>query len=198
MRVLRRAVGGMMAVGALLTLGAADARAQVYRWVDEQGTIHFSSGLERVPERHRGGARPLQGAVDEPAPGVSGSGLARIAFTPGAPILVSVRINGAGPVTLVLDTGADRTLVAPAALRAVGIGPEATARLEVRGVAGTAQAEVVDVSLIEVAGARVGPLRIIAHDAGIPQAQGLLGRDFLGRFHVTIDSQAGVVTLAPP
>lgn len=88
--------------------------------------------------------------------------------------------------------------MAPAALRALGIGAEPGARAEVRGVAGTAQADVIEVSLVEVAGARVGPLRILAHDAAIPQAQGLLGRDFLGRFHVTIDSQAGVVTLAPP
>jgi hypothetical protein len=185
-------------LGVALLLWPAGAGAQVYRWVDEQGTIHFSSGIERVPERHRDGARSLQGAGEEPSPGASGSGVARILFTPGAPILVGVRINGAGPLTLVLDTGADRTLVAPDALRALGIGGEAGARAEVRGVAGVAQADVVEVSLIEVAGARVGPLRIIAHDAAVPQAQGLLGRDFLGRFHVTIDSQAGVVTLAPP
>jgi len=43
----------------------------------------------------------------------------------------------------------------------------------------------------------VGPLVLVAHDAGLPQADGLLGRDFLGLFTVTIDARAGVVTLAP-
>ena len=36
----------------------------------------------------------------------------------------------------------------------------------------------------------MGPLSVIAHDAG------LLGRDFIGAFTVTIDARAGVVTLA--
>ena len=43
----------------------------------------------------------------------------------------------------------------------------------------------------------VGPLVLVAHDAGLPQADGLLGRDFLGAFTVTIDARAGCVTLAP-
>jgi hypothetical protein len=37
----------------------------------------------------------------------------------------------------------------------------------------------------------------MAHDAALQNADGLLGRDFLDRFTVTIDSKAGVVTLAP-
>ena len=43
----------------------------------------------------------------------------------------------------------------------------------------------------------MGPLVLVAHDAGLPQADRLLGRDFLGLFTVTIDARAGVVTLAP-
>jgi hypothetical protein len=43
----------------------------------------------------------------------------------------------------------------------------------------------------------VGPLAIVAHDAGLPQADGLLGRDFLSLFSVTIDARASVVTLEP-
>jgi len=41
------------------------------------------------------------------------------------------------------------------------------------------------------------PLIIIAHDADLKQADGLLGRDFLDQFKVTIDSNERVVTLAP-
>jgi hypothetical protein len=38
---------------------------------------------------------------------------------------------------------------------------------------------------------------IIAHDADLKGADGLLGRDFLANFNVTIDSKERVVTLAP-
>jgi hypothetical protein len=53
------------------------------------------------------------------------------------------------------------------------------------------------VESLEVGNARAGPLSIVAHDSGLPQAEGLLGRDFLSRFSVTIDPRASVVTLEP-
>jgi hypothetical protein len=53
------------------------------------------------------------------------------------------------------------------------------------------------VASMEVGEAKVGPLRIIAHDADLKKADGLLGRDFLEHFTVTIDSRELVVTLAP-
>jgi predicted aspartyl protease len=176
------------------------AFAQVYRWVDEKGTVHYATGLERVPERYRRDAQRLP--EPSPAPAVPETSAAppggtRIAFTLGSPILVSARINGAGPLILVLDTGADRTLVAPSALWALGISTEGAMRAEVRGVTGTSQAALVWVNSVEVGEARVGPLPIIAHDAGLKDGHGLLGRDFLDRFKVTIDSEAGLVTLAP-
>lgn len=194
----------MRGIWLLLVLAAALvpalASGEVYRWVDADGTLHYASGLERVPERYRGKAElvPASPAPDPPPVPAPVSAATRIAFTPGHPILVSARIGGAGPVTLVLDTGADRTLVAPSALQALGIGGSAAGRAEITGVTGSAHADVIWVTSIEVEQARVGPLAVIAHDPGLGMAQGLLGRDFLGQFRVTIDSQKGVVTLLPP
>ncbi len=50
---------------------------------------------------------------------------------------------------------------------------------------------------LEVGEARVGPLLIIVHDTDLKEADGLLGRDFLAHFHVTIDSKERIVTLTP-
>ena len=51
---------------------------------------------------------------------------------------------------------------------------------------------------IEVEGARFGPLMVVSHDSGLGSGRdGLLGRDFLDNFIVTIDSAARVVTLTP-
>ena len=50
---------------------------------------------------------------------------------------------------------------------------------------------------LDVAGAWAGPLPIVAHDADIPLADGLLGRDFLSLFSVTIDTRTGTVRLEP-
>ena len=63
---------------------------------------------------------------------------------------------------------------------------------------GATRADVVWIQSLEVGAHRgPGPLAIIAHDADIAGADGLLGRDFLSLFSVTIDTRASVVTLEP-
>jgi hypothetical protein len=192
---VRAAAAGLVLAGVLAT-GAA---AQVYHWVDDDGVIHYTTGIDSVPERYRPMARPMPSAgVDPPLepPAVSGGG-ATIPFTPGAPILVSARINGGGAVALILDTGAERTLVAPAALARLGVSTPNTYDTTVQGVTGAVRADVVWIQSLEVGPTRAGPLAIIAHDADIAGADGLLGRDFLSLFSVTIDTRANVVTLEP-
>jgi hypothetical protein len=88
-------------------------------------------------------------------------------------------------------------MVAPAALARLGIPTPNTFQAEIRGVTGATRADLLWVESLEVGNARSGPLSIVAHDAGLPQAEGLLGRDFLSRFSVTIDPRASVVTLEP-
>ena len=176
------------------------AIAQMYRWVDERGAVHYTEGLDSVPERYRPQARPLHFPKAPPAPAkpeTPSPGVTRIPFTPGSPILVSAKINGESPITLILDTGADRTVVAPPALSRLGISTRNATRAEMKGATGTIQVDVVRVTSVEVGEAKVGPLLIIAHDANLKEADGLLGRDFLDQFRVTIDSKEAVVTLAP-
>jgi hypothetical protein len=185
---MRVAVAAVLLLTGLLWVGRA--AAQVYHWVDADGTVHYSTGLDSVPEAYRPSARLLSGASGPAA-------VTRISFTPGTSIRVSALIDGRGPVTLILDTGADRTMVSPAALARLGITTPGTSRTRLRGVTGSSSADLVWVSAVAVGDAVVGPLTLVAHDAGLPQADGLLGRDFLGLFTVTIDTRAGFVTLAP-
>ena len=185
------------------------APAQVYRWEDQEGTVHFTNAPDRVPESHRPEIGPLPdpvaspGEPPEPAahreePIAVARALTRIPFSPGTPIIVSARIGEAGvPVHLILDTGADRTVVAPQALWRLGISTLNAPRAVIQGVTGSGQAEVVQVSSVQVGEARVGPLHIVAHDADLKQADGLLGRDFLEHFTVTIDAREQTVTLSP-
>lgn len=161
----------------LLTLLPGSASGQLQRWVDEQGTVHYT-------------APP--GKPSPPAPRVTS-----IPFTPGLPVLVSARINGGGPVTLILDTGADRTMVAPQAFWRLGISAQNAGRHRVKGVGGTVEADGVWVHSVEVGEAKAGPLVVIVHDADLKRADGVLGRDFLDNFTVTINSKERVVTLEP-
>lgn len=52
-------------LGMLLT--PTIALAQIYRWVDEQGSVHYSEGLASVPSQYRARAKPI-GLPKSPPP----------------------------------------------------------------------------------------------------------------------------------
>jgi predicted aspartyl protease len=178
------------------------ALAEIYYWVDDRGIQNYTTRLESVPESYRSKVQALSvptlpPAPEELRPSTSPGGPAKIPFTSGSPVMVSVRINGAGPVTLLLDTGSDCTLIRPSVLGKVGISTENARRAVLRGVTGVSTGDAVWVDSVEVGEARVGPLLIVVHDVDLKGADGLLGRDFLANFHVAIDSKEGIVTLTP-
>ena len=193
-------VGLLLVIVAVLA-GAASVEAQTYRWTDEQGQVHYSEGLGSVPERFRSTAQPVASpstpAAPEPSKEAAPPGVEKISFKPGGHITVSAKVNGGGPVTLILDTGADTTVVNPLALWRLGISTWFAPRTEIRGATGSQRVDVVRIESIEVGQAKAGPLTIIAHDIDFKEVDGLLGRDFLNHFNVNIDTSAGVVTLSP-
>ena len=186
----------------ICTLLPGVALADIYYWVDDQGIQNYTTRFESIPEPYRPKAQLLPSPPSPPAPpemerSPTPKGVTKIPFTPGLPVLVSVKINGTGPITLILDTGSDRTLVTPAALQRLGISTENGPRGVLKGVTGTSDVNAVWVNSVEVDEARVGPVLIIAYDADLKAAEGLLGRDFLAHFNVMIDSKERVVTLTP-
>ena len=182
----------------------APADAQIYRWVDDNGVPHFADGIDSVPDRYRSKAVPLgmKNAPPAPAapgaPGAKASGETAIQFIPGQRIMVDARINGNAEARLMLDTGADRTLISPRALQAAGVrltGPSTTA--EVTGAMGSGQMQFIVIDSLEVGESRVGRMPVGSGILPPDVGDGLLGRDFLDQFNVNIDSGKGVVTLRP-
>jgi len=176
------------------------ALAEIYYWIDDQGIQYYTTSPESIPEPYRSRAQPLSLPTSPPVPPEltptpPPKGIIKIPFHPDEPVLVRAKINGAGPLTLILDTGADRTLIRLSALRKLGIANENTTRVVLRGVTGESNVDAVWVQAVEVDEAKVGPLLIIVHEADLKGADGLLGRDFLAHFHVTIDPKEQVVTL---
>ncbi len=194
----------LLLVAVLLALPwPAPVGAQIYRWVDENGVPHFADGIDSVPGPYRSKAVPL-GMKNAPAaptssPGVApASGEISIRFVPGQRILVDARINGSAEAKLLLDTGADKTLISPRALQAAGVritGPTTTA--EVAGATGSAQMQFVVVESLEVGEAKVGRMSVGSQNLPVEGADGVLGRDFLDQFNINIDAGKGVVTLSP-
>jgi predicted aspartyl protease len=178
------------------------ATAQIFRWTDDQGTTHFTEGLQGVPERYRSRAVPVSPRVAPSAPAVevprAPSGETVIRFSPGRQIIVDARVNGSVTCRLMLDTGAAATLISPRVLTAAGVSfTRNTQTVRARGLTRQAEVEVprVFVESLEVGDARVDRLMVVAYDMDVPALDGLLGQDFLGLFNVTIDSGSGIVKL---
>jgi hypothetical protein len=186
------ALGGALA----LLLSAAPAGAELYRWTDAQGVVRYTNDRALIPPAYRAGARDVgspQGRPVAPGPTVES---AVIPFSPGDAIRAAVRVNGV-PLLLMVDTGADRTVIAPAALARAGLTPEGGRPVNIMGVTGSATAREVVVRRLDLAGVQVGPLPVIAHDVGVAGVDGLLGRDVLDHFTLTVDPAGGRAVLAP-
>jgi Aspartyl protease len=202
-----------LGVTAALSLLPAPAVAEIVKWIDDEGGSHYADGLDNVPERYRLRAAPV-GLRNQPAtstpvmsPGASresvarhsaGGGVTEIQYVPGERILVDARLNGEHTARLLLDTGADRTLISPRALVAAGVSlTRGAISGSIQGVTGTADVKSVVLDSLAIGDARVGRMRVLAYDMGHTGHDGLLGRDYLDQFQLTIDSSRGVVTLSP-
>ena len=113
--------------------------------------------------------------------------------------MVTARINGAAPRQLMLDTGAPGTVINPRVLAAVGVSyRDAAARIHPGRDRRGAMCSPCGSRASRSSGARVRPPPGRRARRRLRRgADGLLGRDFLDQFSVTIDSAAGIVTLTP-
>ena len=120
--------------------------------------------------------------------------------TTGSMIFVSALVNGSA-ARLLLDTGANKTIIRPLLAQLAGIEPGRGAPQAQMIVAGGGQ---LAVPLARARSLAVGQAEVQAIEIGVyevtpnlPDVDGILGADYLGHFRVTIDRQGGTLLLAP-
>jgi aspartyl protease family protein len=116
----------------------------------------------------------------------------------GRSLVVQVRINGLREARLIVDTGADITVLSSDIARDLGLnGSGRSTSMTLNTVGGSVRADVVRVESLGVGTAEVKNVAVAVHD--LPDAQagvdGLLGLTFLDRFLVTLDAQKGELHL---
>ena len=180
---------------------AAPAAGDLYRWTDAEGTVHYTGDLASIPPTFRDTATPLNTPQARPIPPPTANEPVALKVSPGAPITVEARLNGVA-LTLIVDTGADRTVISPEVIERAGLAGGAGRSVQVIGVTGTSTATLVTLPLLDVAGARIGPIVVVAHALpstfrGSDAVDGLLGRDVLDAFTLSVDTASGRATLTP-
>jgi len=168
--------------------------------------VHYTADLAAIPPAFRDGATLLSAPQARPALPPDPSAPVTLGVTPGAPITVEARLNGVS-LTLIVDTGADRTVISPEAIERAGLAGQPERTIQVVGVTGAATARLVTLPLLDVAGARIGPLPVVVYtlpatflaagSGGSPAGtvDGLLGRDVLDAFTLSVDAASGRATL---
>ena len=183
-------------VAVVVLVARVSTADELWRWTDADGVVRYTNDPAIIPPAFRARASGV-GTPQARAPESAGRAESIVLpFTSGGPITTTAHLNGVGLV-LMVDTGADRTMIAPAAVARAGLDPLTGREVRIIGVAGGARARELTVERLDVAGARMGPVAVVVHDAGVPGIDGLLGRDVLDYFTLTVDGGAGRVILTP-
>jgi predicted aspartyl protease len=115
----------------------------------------------------------------------------------GASVIVPVTLNRRLKAFLALDTGATTTMISHRLANTLGLRTDGT-RVVATTVSGQVSIPLVRLGSIKVGEAEVYNLPVTVHDLSrTARVDGLLGLDFLKRFHVSIDSRNQFLVLAP-
>ncbi len=175
--------------------------ADILRWVDEKGVVHFTDNLHNIPEKFRAGALRIKTretpASQEAVKPVSFDKTSVPFQKKGTVVVVPATINEKSAVKFVVDTGASYTMISQATAKELEIDLEKKLpTIPFQTANGIIQAPLVTLSSIDVGGLQVKDLTAAVYDVfPDPAISGLLGLNFLSNFRMDIDTQNGVLHL---
>jgi predicted aspartyl protease len=111
-------------------------------------------------------------------------------------IWAPVMINGQGPFRLVLDTGASRSGITVAVALALGIAPDASRSVLLRGVTGTMAVPTVRVDSFAVGDVLLTPATLPIVTDALGGAEGVLGTEGFGDKRIYIDFEHDQIVIA--
>jgi aspartyl protease family protein len=192
----------------MLTVFVPSSYGEMYKWVDEKGTVHFTDDLSSIPEKYRQDAETRKPSKETSAPQPLGrpkssppakasepEGITVDLVRKGELSLAEVILNGRVKQYFIVDTGASFTLINRPTAKELGITiDESTPYMPIFTASSLIFTPLVTLSSIRVGEAEVENVDVLIHDMPTSTA-GLLGNSYLNKFKVTIDSVNGKMTL---
>ncbi|HTN72984.1 MAG TPA: TIGR02281 family clan AA aspartic protease [Methylomirabilota bacterium] len=174
---------------------------EFYRWVDENGVIHFTDNLHNIPESQRGTAGRIQATESpksQPPPPAPAPTKASVPFEKqGQVVIIEATLNKKTAAKFVVDTGASYTMISSVTAKELNIDTDQNGRtVPFQTANGLIQAPLISLESIAVGGLEINNLTAAIHDVlPDPKIAGLLGLNFLSNFRMDIDTQKGLLNL---
>jgi len=184
---------------------------EMYKWVDEKGTVHFTDDLSNIPEKYRENAetRKPTKETSAPEPREISEPASRPSVKPTEPEGFEVKLkrkhetweaevllNGRVKRQFTVDTGASSCLIDWKTAKELEITiDENTPFMPIATVSGIVLNPYVMLKSMRVGNAELENVEVSIHD--MPDGGGLLGNSFLNRFKMVIDSLDDKMTLYP-
>jgi clan AA aspartic protease (TIGR02281 family) len=192
----------------LLVVMVPSSYGEMYKWVDEKGTIHFTDDLSSIPEKFRQDAEtrkpPKEMSTPQPKEKPKSTNSPKPSETEGMTIdllrkgelsLAEVILNGRVRQHFIVDTGASFTVMNRATAKELGITiDENTPFIPIFTASSLIFTPLVTLRSLQVGHAEVENVDVLIHDMPSDSA-GLLGNSFLNKFKVMIDSVNGKMIL---
>jgi len=191
-----------------LAVLVSSSYGEMYKWVDENGTVHFTDDLSTIPERNREGAETRKPPKETPTPKPQEKPRPPLAEKISEPEGMTVDLVRSGKVSFaevvlneritqhfIVDTGASFTVISREAARELGVTiDENTPFIPIATASSVILNPLVKLRSIRVGEAEVENVDVLVHDLPGGSA-GLLGNSFLSKFKVVLDSVNGKMTL---
>ncbi|MGB9627932.1 MAG: retroviral-like aspartic protease family protein [Thermodesulfobacteriota bacterium] len=197
----------------LLVFWVVPCYGEMYKWVDEKGTVHFTDDLSKIPERYRPEAETRKPTKEtkETSPQVLKEKPSSGPLTPTPEaggkevhlyrrhelLLTEVILNDRVKRYFVVDSGASFTLINRETAKELGLTiDENTPFLPVATVSSIIFAPLVTLRSLKVGNAEAENVDALVYTMASDK-EGLLGNTFLNRFKVVLDSANSKMTLFP-
>jgi clan AA aspartic protease (TIGR02281 family) len=184
------------------------ASAEMYKWVDEKGTVHFTDDISSIPEKYREGIEERKTPKGMPGQEVREKPVSPPAQKSSEPQgfevnlvrrhelwLSEVVLNNRLQSYFIVDTGASFTVINSQMAKDLGLSiGETTPFIPIYTASQLIFTPLVTLRSLRVGEAEVENVDVLIHN--LPSnAEGLLGNSFLNKFRVVLDSAQGKMTL---
>jgi clan AA aspartic protease (TIGR02281 family) len=184
---------------------------EMYKWVDEKGTVHFTDDLSNIPEKYRGDAETRKPSKDIHPPEMEDKSLSsppseapKPSVSEGAEVdllrrgeiwITEVLLNERVKRHLVVDSGASFMLINPQIAKELDMTVnENTPLIPMTTVSGYILVPLVTLRSVRVGKAEAENIEAVIYT--LPSGgDGLLGNSFLNKYRMTIDSIQGKMLL---